>query len=91
MKRRMSNLTKDKLRIIGFIIFVMAVIWVLTGAVLYVKSLFAQEITEVESMNKFYAEETIKSEMRFLAMKHYMDNISVEEYIDTFFKGEIGA
>lgn len=91
MKRRMSNLTKDKLRIIGFIIFVVAVIWVLTGAVLYVKSLFAQEITEVESMNKFYAEETIKSEMNYLAMKHYMDNISVEEYIETFFKGELNA
>lgn len=89
MKRRMSNLTKDKLRIIGFIIFVVAVIWVLTGAVLYVKSLFAQEITEVESMNKFYAEETIKSEMNYLAMKHYMDNVSIEEYIETFYSKEM--
>jgi hypothetical protein len=26
--------------------------------------------------------------MNYLAMKHYMDNVSIEEYIETFFKGE---
>ena len=82
---KLTNKTKDYIVVVAICVLV---IWVLTGAVLYVKSLFAQEITEVESMNKYYAEETIKSEMRFLAMKHYMDNISVEEYIDTFFKGK---
>ena len=82
---KLTNKTKDYIVVIAICVLV---IWILSGAVWYVKSLFAQEITEVESMNKYYAEETIKSEMRFNAMKEYMDNISVEEYIDTFFKGK---
>ena len=86
---KISNKMKDYIVLV--VIFVL-VIWILTGAVWYVKSLFAQEttyLTDAEKMNKFYAEENIKSEMNFLAMKHYMDNISIEEYIETFFaKGE---
>ena len=82
---KISNKTKDY---IVLIIICVIVIWVLTGAVWYVKSLFAQELTEVETMNRYYAEETIKSEMRFLAMKEYMDNISIEEYVETFFSKE---
>ena len=82
---KLTNKTKDYIVVIAICV---VVIWLLSGAVWYVKSLFAEEITEVESMNKYYAEETIKSEMRFNAMKEYMDNISVEEYIETFFKGE---
>lgn len=69
-----------------FIAICVVVIYVLSGAVWYVRSLFAQELTEIETMNKHYAEETIKSEMRFNAMKEYMDNISVDEYIEVFFK-----
>lgn len=69
-----------------FIAICVVVIYVLSGAVWYVRSLFAQELTEVETMNKYYAEETIKSEMRFNAMKEYMDNVSIEEYIEVFFK-----
>ena len=65
---KLTNKTKDYIVVIAICVLV---IWILSGAVWYVKSLFAQEITEVESMNKYYAEETIKSEMRFLAMKHY--------------------
>ena len=82
---KISNKTKDYIVVV---IICVIVVWVLTGAVWYVKSLFAQELTEVETMNRYYAEETIKSEMRFLAMKHYMDNITVEEYVETFFKGK---
>ena len=69
-----------------FIAICVVVIYVLSGAVWYVRSLFAQELTEIETMNKYYAEETIKSEMRFNAMKEYMDNVSIEEYIEVFFK-----
>lgn len=69
-----------------FIAICVVVIYVLSGAVWYVRSLFAQELTEIETMNRHYAEETIKSEMRFNAMKEYMDNVSVEEYIEVFFK-----
>lgn len=82
---KLTNKTKDYIVVIAICV---AVIWLLSGAVWYVKSLFAEELTEVESMNKYYAEQTIQNEMRFLAMKEYMDNISVEEYVATFFKGE---
>ena len=46
----------------------------------------AVSLTDVELQNKFYAEENIKSEMNYLAMKHYLDNISVEEYVEVFYK-----
>lgn len=86
---KISNKVKDYIVIIAICVLI---IWLLSGAMLWVSSLFAQEpyyLTDVEKMNKFYAEENIKSEMNYLAMKHYMDNISVEEYIETFFaKGE---
>lgn len=84
---KISNKAKDY--IVVTVICVL-IIWLLSGAMLWVASLFAEEIklTDVELMNKYYAEENIKSEMNFLAMKHYMDNISIEEYIETFFKGE---
>ena len=86
---KISNKVKDYIVIIAICVLI---IWLLSGAMLWVSSLFAQEpyyLTDVEKMNKFYAEESIKSEMRYFAMKEYMDNISVEEYIETFFaKGE---
>ena len=86
---KISNKVKDYIVIIAICVLI---IWLLSGAMLWVSSLFAQEpyyLTDVEKMNKFYAEENIKSEMNYLAMKHYMDNISIEEYIETFFaKGE---
>lgn len=82
---KLSNKAKDYIVVVAICV---AVIWLLSGAVMWVRSLFAEELTEVETMNRYYAEETIKSEMNYLAMKHYMDNVSVEEYIATFFKGE---
>lgn len=69
-----------------FIAICVVVIWVLSGAVWYVRSLFAQELTEIETMNKHYAEETIKSEMRYFAMWEYTESMTEEEYCNTFFK-----
>lgn len=70
-----------------FIAVCVVVVWLLSGVVWYVKSLFAQELTEkIETMNRYYAEETIKSEMRFNAMWEYVENMSEEEYCNTFFK-----
>ena len=86
---KISNKVKDYIVVIAICVLV---IWLLSGAMWWVSSLFAQDnvyLTDVEKMNKFYAEESIKSEMRYFAMKEYMDNISIEEYIETFFaKGE---
>lgn len=82
---KISNKTKDYIIVIIICFFV---ICVLSGAIYWVKSLFAYELSDIAIQNKCYTENTVQNEMRFLAMKNYMDNISVEEYIETFFKGE---
>ena len=87
---KISNKEKDYLSVFVFAILVGAVIWLLTGAVLYVASLFAEEsLTDIEKANKFYAEEQIKTEMRWLALKDYVDNMSEEEFVECFYKDEI--
>lgn len=82
----MSNLTKDKLKIIGILL---VIVWVMFGAIYYI---FAQpteqQLTDIELMNKYYAEQNIQTEMKFLAMWEYTENMTPEEYIETFFKGE---
>lgn len=86
---KITNKTKDYIVVIAICV---AIIWLLSGAMWWIASLFAEEkiyLTDIEKMNKFYAEESIKSEMNFLAMKQYMNNISVEEYVETFFSKEI--
>lgn len=87
MHRRMSNLTKDKLKIIGILL---VIAWVMFGAIYYI---FAQpteqQLTDIELMNKYYAEQNIQTEMRFLAMWEYTENMTPEEYIKTFFSKEI--
>jgi hypothetical protein len=69
-----------------FIAICVVVVYVLSGAVWCVKSLFAQELTEIETINKHYAEETIKSEIEYAALWEYVENMSEQEYYDTFFK-----
>lgn len=87
---KMSNKEKDYLSIIVAAIIFGALIWLLTGAVLYISSLFAEEtLTDIEKANKYYAEEQIKTEMRWLALKDYVDNMSEEEFIECFYKDEI--
>lgn len=72
-----------------FIAVCVAVIWVLSGAVWYVKSLFAvpaAELSDIEHINRYYAEQTIKSEIEYAALWEYVENMSEQEYYDTFFK-----
>ena len=82
---KISNKTKDYIVVVAICVLV---IWVLTGAIYWVKSLFAYELSDIAIQNKCYTENTVQNEMRFLAMKNYMDNISEEEFAETFFKGE---
>ena len=87
---KISNKEKDYLSIIVAAIIFGALIWLLTGAIFYISSLFAEEtLTDIEKANKFYAEEQIKTEMRWLALKDYVDNMSEEEFIECFYKDEI--
>lgn len=73
-----------------FIAVCVAVVWLLSGAVWYVRSLFAvpaaAELSDVEQINKYYTEQTIKSEIEYAALWEYVENMSEQEYYDTFFK-----
>lgn len=69
---KMSNLTKDKLKILAILILL---IWIVSGIFYY---LFAD--------NREYNEEQIKTEIRYLTMWEYTENMSDEEYQETFFK-----
>ena len=72
-----------------FIAICVVLVWVLTGAIWYVRSLFAVpvvELSEQQQINKYYAEQTIKSEIEYAALWEYVENMSEEEYCNTFFK-----
>lgn len=71
-----------------FVAICVLVVWVLSGAIYYIKDLCAEELTEVESINKYYAEQTIKSEIEYAALWEYVENMSEEEYCNTFFKAQ---
>ena len=84
---KLTNKTKDYIVVIAICV---AVIWLLSGAVIWVRSLFAEEtkLSDIELQNKYYAEERIKTEMRYFAMWEYTENMSTEEYIETFLRGK---
>lgn len=88
MKRKMSNMTKDKIFVL-FAIFV--ILLFLTLIVIGVKKLFAEspniELTQSQ-INKYYTEQTIKNEIEYIAMWEYTENMSEQEYYDTFFKND---
>lgn len=69
-----------------FVAICVLIVWILSGAIYYIKDLCAEELTEVESINKYYAEQTIKSEIEYAALWDYVENMSEQEYYDTFFK-----
>lgn len=72
-----------------FIAICVAVVWLLSGAVWYVRSLFAvqaAELSDIEQINKYYTEQTVKSEIEYAALWEYVENMSEEEYRNTFFK-----
>ena len=78
---KLSNKTKDVILIIG-ILFVM--FWVMIGAICWVASVVFAEETEQAQINRYYTEESIKIEMRYLAMWQYTENMTEEEYNKTF-------
>lgn len=86
---KMSNRTKD---ITFFCLVIFVIVFVIFALGFAVGKSFAQEIivtelTEQEQINKFYTEEAVKSEMYFLAMWEYTENMSEQEYADTFLGG----
>lgn len=88
MRRRMSNLTKDKLKIvITLTIIILGLAWLLSGLIHY---LFAADtkLTEQEQINKAYTEQQIRQEIRYWQMWEYTENMTEEEYAKAFYGGE---
>ena len=92
---KISNRTKDKFRVLGFLAFVFLVMFLIVYLFIAVVELFAtteiaytENLTEKQQIYKFMAEETIKDEMEFLSAWEVIENMSDEEYFETFFKGE---
>lgn len=85
----MTNRTKD---IMFFFLVVFVIAFAIFACGFWVGKSFADEpkaiLTEQEQINKFYAEESIKNEMSFLSMWHCVENMSEQEYYETFFKDD---
>lgn len=90
---KVSNKTKDKLLILSFMFLVMFMFIFLVFSIINLLSAKAEavELSEQQQINKFYAEETLKNEMYLLSSWTTIDNMSDEEYCDTFFKEEENA
>ena len=69
-----------------FVAICVLIVWILSSAICYIKDLCAEELTEVESINKYYAEERIKTEIRYLQMWQYTESMTEEEYCNTFLR-----
>ena len=90
MHKRISNKTKDKLAIIGFLAFMFLIIAALSTLFVVLINTIAKadtvELTEQQQINRFYAEERIKAEMYYLAAWNTIERMPEEEYQNTFYK-----
>ena len=88
--KKLSNKTKDKIYLTAFLIGIM---WLIVLLFIAIVNLFAEEqqpvLTDTELINKYYTEQTIKNEIDYLAMWEYTENMSEEEYYNTFYKDEL--
>lgn len=82
---KISNKTKDKMLIAGILF---CIFWLLSGLIFWVVSLFAEPVsTDKEELNKAYNEQQIYQEIRYLQMWEYTENMSEEEWKNTFLRG----
>lgn len=93
--KRISNKTKDKIVVIAFVCFLFFIAvclsFLFVFAINSITKVNAQEIkielTEQQQINKYYTEERIKSEMYYLSACETIENMTEEEYAETFFRG----
>lgn len=97
-KMKISNRTKDKLAVIGFLGFVFGLMFLIVYLFVAVVNLFAtteinynENLTEQQQINKYYTEERVKAEMYYLSACETIENMSEEEYINTFYKEDSNA
>lgn len=80
---KISNKTKDKMLLVG-IMFML--VWLLSGLVFWVTTLLAEPIN-TEELNKAENEQQIYQEIRYLQMWEYTENMTEEEWKNTFLRG----
>ena len=86
---KISNKNKDKLLILVFMFLVMFMFVFLIFSII---SLITKKVEATEiNYNKFMTEERIKAEMYHNSVCELIDNMSDEEYYETFFKEEKNA
>lgn len=91
--KRISNKTKDKLAVIGFLGFIFGLMFLIVYLFVAVVNLFAtteiryeEHLTEQQQINKYYTEERIKAEMYYLSAWETIESMSEEEYCETFLR-----
>lgn len=93
--KKISNKTKDKIVVIAFVCFLFFIAVCLSllfaFAINSITKVNAEEITTElngkEQMNKYYTEERVKAEMYYLSACACIENMSDEEYQNTFLRG----
>ena len=85
---KVSNKTKDKLLILSFMI---SVLFMFVFLVFAIFSLITKAEAREINFNKYMTEERIKAEMYHNSVCELIDNMSDEEYYETFFKEEENA
>lgn len=90
VEMKITNKTKDKILVLTFMLCLLALIVMGFVAVfnLFSMDIQAAELTEVQQYNKYFTEEKIKTEMNFLASCKLIEEMTDEEYEETFLKGE---
>lgn len=89
----MKNRTKDTIAIIIFLFIAVCVALILSVSFYFgfnfIANLNAEtittELTEQQQINKFYTEERIKAEMYYLSAWETVENMSEEEFENTFY------
>ena len=77
---KISNKTKYYIKIVVVLIIVA---WILSGAIYYVTTLFA-EINDITISNKYHTEKIVLQEIRYNQMWEYTEKMSNEEWEKTF-------
>ncbi len=80
---KISNKAKDY---IVLIVIFLAVVWLLSGLIFWVKNAFAEPIN-TEELNKAENEQQIYQEIRYLQMWEYTEKMTDEDWEKTFLRG----
>lgn len=85
--KKMSNKTKDIIILCNILLIIL---WIVCTLLYYgARLVFAEEIklSDRAIQNKYYTEQTIINEMKFAEMWNYTENMTEEEYSNTFLGG----